>query len=309
MILVAGSANLDFVVRADHIPGPGETVLGQGFATYPGGKGANQAVASARAGGATTHMLMAVGQDPEAEPLLASLNAANVLVKCVRSPDQSTGCAFICVANNAENAITVAPGANLSLRPEHLPQICEYSHLLMQLETPLPTVTAYALAARQQGVKVVLNAAPAQTLSPELLAAVDVLVVNEGELAALVPHPMSLVTNLAQLPLPCVVVTLGHRGCLARLGNNFFVQAAYPVTAVDTTGAGDTFCGVLVAALDRGDSLADAMRHASAAAALACTQPGAQSSIPSAADVDAFLATHQTSAADLDALRVYCGLS
>jgi ribokinase len=179
----------------------------------------------------------------------------------------------------------------------------------MQLETPLPTVTAYALAARQQGVKVVLNAAPAQTLSPELLAAVDVLVVNEGELAALVPHPMSLVTNLAQLPLPCVVVTLGHRGCLARLGNNFFVQAAYPVTAVDTTGAGDTFCGVLVAALDRGDSLADAMRHASAAAALACTQPGAQSSIPSAADVDAFLATHQTSAADLDALRVYCGLS
>jgi ribokinase len=156
---------------------------------------------------------------------------------------------------------------------------------------------------------VVLNAAPAQALPSELLAAVDVLIVNEGELAALVPHPMSLVTNLAQLPVPSVVVTLGHRGCVARLGNTFFVQAAYPVTAVDTTGAGDTFCGVLVAALDGGESLADAMRHASAAAALACTQPGAQSSIPSAADVDAFLATYQTSATNLDALRAYCGLS
>ena len=309
MILVAGSANLDFVVRAPHIPAPGETVLGQSFAIYHGGKGANQAVACARAGGADTHMLVALGQDSHAEPLLASLNAAGVNVKCVRSPDQSTGCAFICVADNAENAITVAPGANLNLKPEHLPDLNGYSHLLMQLETPLPTVSAYALAARQQGVKVVLNAAPAQPLPPALLAAVDLLVVNEGELAALVPHPMSLVTNLAQLPVPCVVVTLGQRGCVARLGNNFFVQAAYPVAAVDTTGAGDTFCGVLVATLDRGESLAAAMRHASAAAALACTMPGAQSSIPNEADVQAFLAAQETSATALDAVRAYCGLS
>ena len=309
MILVVGSANLDFVVRAPHIPAPGETVLGQTFATYPGGKGANQAVACARAGGADTHMLVALGQDSHAEPLLASLNAANVQVKCVLSPDLSTGCAFICVADNAENAITVAPGANLSLMPEHLPDLNGYSHLLMQLETPLPAVSAYALAARQQGVKVVLNAAPAQCLPPELLAAVDVLVVNEGELATQVPHPMSLVTNLAQLPVPCVVVTLGQRGCMARLGNNFFVQAAYPVAAVDTTGAGDTFCGVLVAAMDRGEPLAVAMRHASAAAALACTMPGAQSSIPNATDVQAFLAAQETSDTALDTLRAYCGLS
>jgi ribokinase len=178
----------------------------------------------------------------------------------------------------------------------------------MQLEIALTTVTAYALAARQQGIKVVLNAAPAQTLPAALLAAVDVLVVNEGELAALVQHPASLVTNLEQLPVPCVVVTLGQRGCVARLGNNFFVQAAYPVTAVDTTGAGDTFCGVLVAALDRGESLAEAMRCACAAAALACTQAGAQASIPSAADIQFFLAKHSTSAADLQGLRAYCGL-
>lgn len=290
MILVAGSANLDFVVRAHHIPAPGETVLGQAFHTYPGGKGANQAVACARAGGAPTHMLLAVGQDHHAEPLLASLQTAGVELHTVLAPDQPTGCAFICVADNAENAITVAPGANLTLAPHHLPDLAGFSHLLMQLESPLPTVTAYAQAARAQGVKVVLNAAPAQALPIELLATVDVLIVNEGELAALVSEPGDLMANLAQIAVPCVVVTLGQRGCATRLGKQFSTQAAYPVSAVDTTGAGDTFCGVLVAALDQHLPLAQAIQRASAAAALACTQPGAQSSIPTAQAVDAFLA-------------------
>jgi len=310
MILVAGSANLDFVVRAPHIPAPGETVLGQAFTTYPGGKGANQAVGCARAGGAATHMLLALGQDSFAEPLLASLNAANVKLHTVIAPDQPTGCAFICVADNAENAITVAPGANLTLTPEHLPNLAGFSHLLMQLESPLPTVTAYALAAKAQGVKVILNAAPAQPLPPELLAAVDVLIVNEGELAAVVPHPASLLTNLAQIAVPCVVVTLGQRGCAARLGNNFFVQTAFLVDAMDTTGAGDTFCGVLVAALDQGASLTQAMQRASAAAALACTQAGAQSSIPTAEAVATFLAQQPVPDDNsVAALRSYCGLS
>ena len=309
MILVAGSANLDFVVRAPHIPAPGETVLGQAFTTYPGGKGANQAVACARAGGAATQMLLAVGQDSFAEPLLASLYSANVKLNTVLAQYQPTGCAFICVADNAENAITVAPGANLSLAPKHLPDLAGFSHLLMQLETPLATVTAYALAARAQGVKVVLNAAPAQPLPPELLAAVDVLIVNEGELAAVVPYPVSLMTNLAQIAVPCVVVTLGQRGCAARLGNTFFIQPAYPVNAVDTTGAGDTFCGVLVAALDQGESLTQAMQRASAAAALACTEPGAQSSIPTADAVSAFLAQQPAPCeASVSALRNYCGM-
>ncbi len=289
MILVAGSANLDFVVRAQHIPIPGETVLGQDFKTWPGGKGANQAVACARAGGADTQMLLCVGDDPHAEPLLHSLTAANVGLNRVPAPSQPTGCAFICVADNGENAITVAPGANLCLLPKHLPPLAGFSHLLMQLEIPLSTVTAYAQAARAQGVHVVLNAAPAQALPAELLNAVDVLIVNEGELAALVPYPVSLMTNLAQIAVPCVVVTLGARGCMARLGNNFFEQRAYPVEAIDTTGAGDTFCGVLVAALSRGDNMADAMRQAAAAAALACTQAGAQPAIPEASAVKAFL--------------------
>jgi ribokinase len=309
MILVAGSANLDFVVRAPHIPAPGETVLGQDFRTYPGGKGANQAVACARAGGAATQMLLAVGKDSHAEPLLASLKNAQVQLHCVEVADTPTGCAFICVDDQADNAITVAPGANLCLTPAHLPKLSGISHLLMQLESPLPSVTAYAQSARAQAVKVVLNAAPAQALPNELLGAVDVLIVNEGELAALVPEPASLVSNLAQIQAPCVVVTLGHRGCLARLGQEFFIQPAFAVEAVDTTGAGDTFCGVLVAALDQGESLTQAMLRASAAAALACTRPGAQSSIPDAEAVRLFLAAQSApSEASIQALRSYGGL-
>ncbi len=309
MILVAGSANLDFVVRSQHIPAPGETVLGQAFKTYPGGKGANQAVACAKAGGAQTRMLLALGNDPYAERLRASLAEANVLLYEVLASDRATGCAFICVADNADNAITVAPGANLCLQSHHLPDLTGFSHLLMQLEIPLTTVATYAQVAKARGVKVVLNAAPTQPLAAELLKAVDVLIVNEGELAALVPHPASIVTNLAQLAVPCVVVTLSQRGCVARLGNNFLVQPAFNVAAVDTTGAGDTFSGVLVAALSQGNAINVAMQRASAAAALACTAHGAQSSIPAADAVTSFLGQHtQSIAADEAALRAYCGL-
>lgn len=293
MILVAGSANLDFVVRAGHIPGPGETVLGQDFKTYPGGKGANQAVACARAGGAQTHMLLAVGDDVHAAPLLNSLENAQVQLHLIQSGDQPTGCAFICVADNAENAITVAPGANLLLQEQHLPDLSGFSYLLMQLEIPLATVTAYALAARAQGVKVVLNAAPARALPKQLLEAVDVLVVNEGELAALVPSPGEITENLQKIPVPVVVVTLGHQGCMARSGELHSCQEAFKIEAVDTTGAGDTFCGSLVAALSRGETMDSAMVFASAAAALACTKPGAQSSIPTAVEVRQFLARHR----------------
>src|SRR5689334_614139 len=168
MILVAGSANLDFVVRAARIPAPGETVLGREFKIFPGGKGANQAVACARAGGIETEMLLALGEDAFAAPIEASLNAAGVRTHIIRTQDQPTGTAFICVSDDAENAITVAPGANNALRAEHLPPLDGVTHLLLQLETPIDTVTAYASEARRCGVKVVLNAAPARPLSAEL---------------------------------------------------------------------------------------------------------------------------------------------
>ena len=179
MILVAGSANLDFVVRAKHIPAPGETVLGFDFKNFSGGKGANQAIACARAGGAVTQMLLALGYDAFAQPLEASLNAAHVYMHIKRVADKPTGTAFICVSDDGENAITVAPGANNALAPEDLPSLDGCSHLLMQLETPLATVTAYAQAAQARGVKVVLNAAPAQALPTELLALIDILIVTK----------------------------------------------------------------------------------------------------------------------------------
>ena len=213
MILVAGSANLDFVVRAARIPAPGETVLGREFRTFPGGKGANQAVACARAG-AQVSMLLALGDDAFAAPLEESLRGAGVRLHVVRVPEP-TGTAFICVSDAGENAITVAPGANSMLAPAHLPPLAGFSHLLMQLETPIATVEAYARAARQSGVKVVLNAAPAQALPPSLLALVDVLVVNEGELAAFAPGRGRVEERIARLGLPCVVATLGDGGSVA----------------------------------------------------------------------------------------------
>ena len=294
MILVAGSANLDFVVRAPRIPAPGQTVLGTGFRTFAGGKGANQAIACARAGGAATRMLLGLGQDSFAAPIEASLHGAGVALHIVRSNDLPTGTAFICVSDDAENAITVAPGANSALRAEHLPDLSDVKYLLLQLETPLQTVTAYAAAARQAGVKVVLNAAPAQPLPEELLALVDVLVVNEGELRCISNCTASVDECLKRLPsVPCVVVTLGSAGCCARVndatGEHTTTQPAFAVTAVDTTAAGDTFCGVLVASLAQQHALAQALVRASAAAALACTRPGAQDSIPIRAEIDQFL--------------------
>ncbi len=296
MILVAGSANLDFVVRANHIPGPGETVLGREFKTYPGGKGANQAVACARAGGVKTHMLVALGADAFARPLEESLTSAQVELHIVRPSGHPTGTAFICVSDDAENAITVAPGANERLQPEHLPPLAGFTHLLMQLETPMNTVIAYAKAARTQGVKVVLNAAPAQKLPAELLSMLDILIVNEGELAEIAGHAGTVSECLSKIDVPCVVVTLGNRGCCARTtkdaDSHLINQSSFPIHPVDTTGAGDTFCGVLVAALSRGEDLSTALRVASAAGAMACLTPGAQSSIPTHHALQDFLKQH-----------------
>lgn len=308
-VLVAGSANLDFVVRTPHVPAPGETVLGRDFATFPGGKGANQAVACARAGGAPTRMLLALGEDAFAAPLEASLREAGVALNVVRSSDIATGTAFICLSDDGENAITVAPGANTLLRPEHLPTLKDTGYLLLQLETPLETVEAYALRARAAGVRVLLNAAPARAFSAQLLEAVDVLVVNEGELAALTSTD-DFVDGLARLQVPCLVATLGARGCYARAGDDVILQPAFVIDAVDTTAAGDTFCGVLAARLGQGAALADALRHASAASALACTRLGAQSSIPTQAQVDDFLRTAPAPSPDAYAtLAAYCGVA
>ncbi|CAN5223463.1 ribokinase [soil metagenome] len=306
-VLIAGSANLDYVVRARRVPAAGETVMGRDLATFPGGKGANQAVAAARAGGVATLMLLALGEDAAAQVIENSLRGAGVTLNVLRTPGVATGSAFVCLSDNAENAITVIPGANAALAPEHLPALAGVSHLLLQLETPLATVTAYAQKARAVGVHVALNAAPAQALPDALLAALDVLVVNEGELTAIVGPAANLAEALARLSVPTVVVTLGARGCLARSGGRHLLQAAFAIRAVDSTAAGDTFCGVLIAALSQGHELAIALKRASAAAALACTRLGAQTSVPTQAELDAFLDAHQ--ALPSDELARYCGLA
>lgn len=289
-VLVAGSANLDFVVRASHVPAPGETVLGRELALFPGGKGANQAVACARAGGAPTRMLLALGDDAHAAPIERSLREAGVEPHIVRVADRATGTAFVCVSDDAENAITVAPGANEALRGEDLPDLTGVGHLLLQLESPLAAVETWAHHARAAGIRVVLNAAPARPLPSSLLDAIDLLIVNEGELAVLSGIAGDLDAALARIPTRGVVVTLGARGCRARLDGEHLHQAAFAVSALDTTAAGDTFCGTLVAALARGLSFAAALRRACAASALACTRAGAQVSVPSHDEVERWLA-------------------
>ena len=308
MILVAGSANLDFVVRVPHIPAPGETVLGRELAFFPGGKGANQAVACARAGGAAAEMLLALGDDWFAGPVEASLRDAGVRVHRVKVPDSMTGAAFISVSDDGENAIAVAPGANNGLSAGDLPPLAPYSHLLLQLEIPISVVTEYACAAQQSGVKVVLNAAPARSLPDELLAALDILIVNEGELAAIANHDGNVASCLERIEVPCVVVTLGSRGCCAIEGGSSILQPGFSVQALDTTAAGDTFSGVLVAALSQGRSLIEAMKRANAAGALACTRPGAQSGIPGHSEVDAYLRDGLPPPGSRNEhLRNYCG--
>jgi len=306
IVLVAGSANVDFVVRAARIPRPGETILGGDLNMVPGGKGANQAVAAARAGGVATAMLLAVGQDDLAPLLIASLEKAGVGLHLRRS-QRATGAALITVSDDAENAITVAPGANGDLAAKDLPDLTGVAWILLQLETPIATVEAYAAAARARGVKVMLNAAPAQALPAALLRMVDLLVVNEEELSALVGDDGTIAERLSRTGVATSVVTLGGRGACAQADGTVRLQPAFAVTPVDTTAAGDTFCGALAASLAGGQDLPDALASAAAAAALATTRAGAQASIPTRAEVDAFL--NEPQCADASGLAAYCGIS
>lgn len=305
-VLVAGSANVDYVVRTRKIPMAGETVLGGDLAIVPGGKGANQAVAAARAGGAATRMLVALGDDAGARLLQASLTAAGVRLEAVASK-RPTGAALITVSDDGENAITVASGANAELAAGDLPDLVRVAWLVMQLETPIDTVVAFARAAREAGVRVMVNVAPARSLPRDLLDVVDVLVANEAELAAVTGGNGSIAEQLAATGVPVTIVTLGGRGCCAWSSEGHVVQPAFRVEPVDTTGAGDTFCGVLAAVLATGGTLGEAMRTASAAAALSTTRRGAQESVPERDEVVRLLAVSSDDGGHAH-LRAYCGI-
>ncbi|MCG3753546.1 MULTISPECIES: ribokinase [Amycolatopsis] len=288
-VVVVGSANVDLVVDVPRHPGAGETVLGGDLRRSPGGKGANQAVAASLAGGAETTFLGAFGPDDGADFLLASLTDAGVRTDLVSRVDSATGTAFIMVSPDGENSIVVAPGANsrLSLAGQQLERIAAADVVLAQLEIPIEAVTA-AAAARRAGARMVLNAAPSRPL-PDL--DLDVLVVNEHEAADLAGAsgaPEELARMLQQRA-PAVVITLGAAGCVVA-EQDIVHLPGFRVSPVDTTGAGDTFCGVLAAALAEGRPLREAAERAGAAAALAVTRPGAQSAVPTVAEVAEFAA-------------------
>lgn len=302
-VVVVGSANLDLVYTVERIPRPGETVLATGAASYPGGKGNNQVVAVARSG-AEVAFVAAMGTDDASGTLLAVLADAGVRAH-VRRVDAPTGTALITVDASAENVIVVNPGANaalVELTAEEREVVAAADVLLLQLEIPLGTVLEAARTAREAGTLVVLNAAPIQPLPQDLLDLVDLLVVNEHEARELAGERevVATVEALAEAvrPLaPAAVVTLGAEGALVVAGGATRRLPGHAVDAVDTTGAGDTFCGALVAALDRRGSerlglepLVAAAEWAGAAAAIAVTRPGAVPAIPTADEVEGFLA-------------------
>lgn len=295
-VLVVGSVNMDLSTRVRRIPGPGETVLARDAVRSPGGKGGNQAVAAARAGGASVGMIGAVGSDPDGPALRSALAADDIDVTGLETVDGSSGLALISVDDAAENAIVVVPGANSDVTARSasaLKLLDRAPVVLAQLEIPLETIL-HAATARAENSLFLLNAAPSQALPAELLAAIDVLVVNEHE-ALEVGGASDLDTAVRGLleQVPTVIVTLGSAGVrLHRRGREAYAQSSFPVDAVDTTSAGDTFCGVLAARLAVGTGIKEALRDASAAAALTVTRPGAQESIPTREDVSSFLDQH-----------------
>lgn len=291
-VVVVGSANLDVVLRVEAIPRPGETVLARDRELLPGGKGLNSAVAACRCGAATT-FVAAVGSDDGAALLRDELQRAGVQASAVRQCAAPTGTAHVVVDGRGENAIVVDQGANallLDLDEAELELVRQSRVLLCQLEVPLPTVLAAARAA--QGL-VVLNAAPAQPLPQELTDAVDVLVVNEHE-ALLVAGAEDLDAAVRALldRVPLVLVTLGARGVLVATAAGTTALPAVPARQVlDTTGAGDTFCGAYAAARAAGLGDVAAAELAAAAASLSVEQPGASRSAPLLQDVQDRLST------------------
>ncbi|WP_041832815.1 ribokinase [Actinoplanes sp. N902-109] len=291
-IVVAGSANMDLVGLAERLPQPGETVLGDDFMMTPGGKGANQAIAAARAGGECT-FLGAIGSDAFGVTIKARLNASGVDTAHVRTSYGSSGVAVIMVDRAGENTIMVSPGANttfagLSAAEETV--IADGDVLICQQEIPVETVIAANRAAREGGTRTILNAAPARHLPPELLAVIDLLVVNESEATAITGSAEPDMAALLEL-VPRVVLTMSGAGSryADREGADERIPA-FRVEAVDTTAAGDAFTGALAVAWGEGRPLIEAIRWASAAGAACVRKVGASNSLPSRADIDVLYA-------------------
>jgi ribokinase len=288
VVAVLGGINMDLVVPVPALPGAGETVLGGSLERHHGGKGANQAVAAARAG-ATVRMIGAVGRDADGDDLLSGLSAEGVDTAAVARVDAASGTALICVAPGGANQIVVSAGANTlvgHLNADAAIRGCDI--LLASLEVPMTTVVAFGSAAARHGVRVVVNAAPAQPIPAQLAATRPILVVNEAELASLggSSDVDDAVLNLQAAGIGPVVVTLGSQGVrLVDGSESLDLPAHASVAPIDTTGAGDTFCGVLAAWLANGSSMREAVAAANLAAGLSVGARGARAGMPQRAAI------------------------
>jgi ribokinase len=295
-ILVVGSLNMDLVVRAPRFPEPGETLSGEDLALIPGGKGANQAVAAARLG-ASVAMLGRVGRDVFGQSLVENLALNRVDVSRVARDPAATGTAIIVVDAQGQNSIVLSPGANGQLTSGDVTGLPDARILLLQFEVPPETVWAAARLARKKGLRVIVNPAPARVLEPDFLKSVDILVPNESELSLLTGRPVTdersaeaAARELLAQGAGLVIVTRGEHGVLAVASDFRLSLPAFKVEVVDTTAAGDAFIGGLALALAKDKLLKDVLVYACACGALAVTKFGAQPSLPTQAEVDAFLA-------------------
>jgi ribokinase len=300
-ITVVGSLNMDLLIRAPRIPGPGETIIGSEFHTVPGGKGANQAVAAARLG-AQVSMVGRVGEDAFGQALLQNLEGDGIdHTNVTEDQDAATGVALIVVDDSGENSIVVASGANMRLSPADVDEaeatIANASALLLQLESPLETVIRAAELARAHGVPTILNPAPARPLPARLPTLIDALVPNETETALLsemdttdLSGAKAAARKLRQTGVGTVILTLGEQGALLAGEDTSKVFPAFDVTPVDTTAAGDAFVAGFAVALAEGKPMAEAVRWGNAAGALSVTKLGAQQSLPTRLALEMLLA-------------------
>jgi ribokinase len=281
-VCVVGSANLDLVVTASRIPHPGETVFGTDFHEYPGGKGLNQAVAAARCG-ARTAFIGAIGDDDAGHRLTKVLRDESIDTDGLTDVDAPTGRAIITVDSSGENSIVVVSGANGRVASD--PPLPRSLVVLSQLEVPVPVIVSAFRRARYHGATTILNPAPALEFDDELVELTDIMVPNRHEVDAL-----GGTRRLFALGCTAVVVTRGAEGVSVTTAERTWHQAAFAVRPVDTTGAGDAFCGALASRVAAGMDLRAAVRFAAAAGALATTQRGAVPAQPHLADVEALIA-------------------
>lgn len=296
-IFVLGSCNTDMVIKSDRLPVPGETILGGTFIMNPGGKGANQAVAAARLGGNVT-FITKTGNDLFGKQSVQQYNEEHIDTQYISSdPNNPSGVALITVDKSGENCIVVAMGANSTLVPADFKNaeddLKKAGVLLMQLETPMSTIEYAAELGNKNGVKVILNPAPAQSLSKVLLSNLYMLIANETEAEMISGIKVKTFSDAEKAAdeiyakgVEKIIITMGSQGALLKDGDHFFEIPAYKVQAMDTTAAGDTFCGAIAVAIAEGKTLEEGVKFATKCSAITVTKMGAQSSIPTRKEVD-----------------------